>query len=119
MFTGLRDRGYGVERFDALRTRLHDALVEFHDQTMTSVVLDRIREVYPLIGLREYLPDELGRGPLDVAMVHAPVFGPTGVPIYNITIHIRRLGVAPREIVRLGRAVRDAAVRCTEALAES
>ncbi len=119
VFRGLRERGYGVERFDALRTRLHDALVEFREQTMTNVVLDRIREVYPLIGLREYLPDELGEGALDVAMVHAPVFDPSGQPIYNITMHIRQVGVAPLEIIRLGGEVRDAAARCTAALADA
>jgi DNA-binding IclR family transcriptional regulator len=108
-----------VERFDALRTRLHDALVEFRDQTMTSAVLDRIREVYPLIGLREYLPDELGQHALDVAMVHAPVFDASGRPIYNITAHIRELGVPQRELVRLGEEVRRAATRCTAALADA
>jgi DNA-binding IclR family transcriptional regulator len=116
VFRGLRERGYGVERFDALRTRLHDALVEFRDQTMTNVVLDRIREVYPLIGLRELLPHELDDGPVDVAMVHAPVLDAAGCPIYNITAHLRELAIAPRDVVRTGRAVRDAAARCTEAL---
>jgi DNA-binding IclR family transcriptional regulator len=118
VFAGIRARGYGVERFDALRTRLHDALVEFRDETMTNTLLERVREVYPLIGLREFLPDELERATLDIAMVHAPVFDATHTPVYNLTVHVRQSGVSSRRVAQLGAAVRDAAARCTLAIAD-
>ena len=105
VFRGLREPRVRGRTLRRAATRLHDALVEFRDQTMTNAVLDRIREVYPLIGLREYLPDELGHHGLDVAMVDAPVFD-AGAGRSTTSPRHPRARCRAREIVRLGHEVR-------------
>ena len=119
VFDGIRERGYGIERLDGARTRLHDALVEFRDETLSAHLLDRLRDVLPLITVRELLPEELAAATeFDVAMVHSPVFGRDGHALYNITVHVRRPQVALDEIRDTGKLVVEAAQRCTASIAE-
>jgi DNA-binding IclR family transcriptional regulator len=114
---GIRARGFGVERFDTARTRLHDALVEFRDETMSSHLIERIRDFLPLITVRELLPEELsGSGDLDIAMVHSPVFDESGRAAFNITVHLRRHGVDRAELDKIAKLLVETAESCTAIL---
>src|SRR5262249_32784085 len=118
VFDGIRERGYGVERLDSARTRLHDALVEFRDETLSVQLIDRLRDVLPLITVREFLPEELSAATeFDVAMVHSPVVDRDGRALYNLTAHVRRTAVTLDEIRDTGKLVVEAAQRCTASLA--
>jgi DNA-binding IclR family transcriptional regulator len=117
VFDGIRERGFGIERYDRDRTRLHDALAEFRDQTLSSHLLDRIRDVLPLITVREYLPEELHElDQLDVAMVHSPVFDHDGRAHLNIAAHLSRPGLSRDEVFRAGALVMKTAQDCTNAI---
>ena len=116
VFDGIRERGYGVERLDSARTRLHDALIEYQHETMSRALLEHIRDFLPMFTLREYLPEELlERDTLDVAVVHAPVRDEDGDCVFNISAQILRT-VTSAELDMIGRVIADAAASSSEAL---
>jgi DNA-binding IclR family transcriptional regulator len=117
VFDGMRERGFGIEHYDRDRIRLHDALAEFRDQALSSHLLERIRDVLPLITVREYLPEELHElDELDVAMVHSPVFDVDGRAQLNIAAHLSRQGLPHAEVFRAGQLVVAAAQTCSTAI---
>jgi len=118
VFEGIRERGYGVERLDSARTRLHDALIEYQHETMSRALLEHIRDFLPLFTLREYLPEELiEHDPLDVAVVHAPARDEEGVCVFNLSAQILRT-VTRAELEVIGRVIADAAMASSEAINE-
>jgi hypothetical protein len=119
VFDGIRERGYGVERLDSSRTKLHDALIEYQHETMSRALLEHIRDFLPLFTMREYLPEELAeQDPLDVAVVHAPVRDDEGVCVFNISAQILRR-VARAELELIGRVIADVATGTTDAIREA
>ena len=119
VFEGIRERGYGVERLDSARTRLHDALIEYQHETMSRALLEHIRDFLPLFTMREYLPEELvEHDPLDVAVVHAPVRDEDGNCVFNISAQILRT-VTRAELETTGRVIADGAASSSEAIGQS
>jgi hypothetical protein len=118
VFEGIRDRGYGVERLDSARTRLHDALIEYQSETMSRALLEHIRDFLPLFTLREFLPEELvEQDPLSVAVVHAPVRDVDGNCLFNISVQILRT-LTHAELETIGRVISDAATSSSHAMRE-
>jgi hypothetical protein len=118
VFEGIRARGYGVERLVTARSQLHDALLEFRGQTLSSLVLDRLRENLPNLTVREYLPDELtGRGRVDVGLVHAPERDGAGMMAFTVSAHLRRT-VSRSELRRIGSLVLDETLSLRTRLSE-
>ena len=118
VFDGIRERGYGVERLDSARTKLHDALIEYQHETMSRALLEHIRDFLPLFTMREYLPEELAEhDPLDVAVVHAPVRNDDGVCVYNISAQILRT-VTRADLETIGRVIAEASAATSDAIRE-
>jgi DNA-binding IclR family transcriptional regulator len=108
VFEGIRERGYGVERLDAARTKLHDALIEYQHETMSRALLEHIRDFLPLFTMREYLPEELTEhDPLEVAVVHAPVRDDNGMCVFNISVQVLRT-VTRAELEEIGKTIAEA-----------
>jgi DNA-binding IclR family transcriptional regulator len=117
VFEGIRERGYGVERLDSSRTKLHDALIEYQHETMSRALVAHIRDFLPLFTMREYLPEELiEHDPLDVAVVHAPIRDENGVCVFNLSAQILRT-VSRAELELIGRVIADAAAATAHEIA--
>jgi DNA-binding IclR family transcriptional regulator len=114
--TGLRERGYGVERMSETSGSVRRLIGELADEQLTPSVKQLLGRLIDEIGPSHYLPSDLdGNDKLPISVIYAPVLGETGVAEMSIALNLFR-EMSPRQIKRAGEAIAASGQRLSTVL---
>lgn len=117
LFARIRTRGYGIESLSIEEMRTRRALADLPIGSLSDRASQMLQELLDELMLTDHALGDLADGDvLPVNVVYAPVFGPNGLPILHLSLHLLRDAITFGEVRAVGALLVAATHRITDAI---
>lgn len=116
LFARIRARGYGIESLSIDEMRTRRTLADLPIGSLSDRASQMLQELLDELMLTDHaLGDLADDDVIPVNVVYAPVFGPNGMPILHLSLHLLRDAITFGEVRAVAALLVDATQRITDA----